>query len=56
MGISKFRLRYTELINEEVERKGELILETKNITHSMESFSKNRNIIKMNVKQLNIKQ
>jgi len=34
--INKYRLRYTELIDEETERDGEMIIETKNIEYSLE--------------------
>ncbi len=54
MGINKFRLKYTELINEDQERDGEIIIETKNIEWTMEQFSRNRHIIKMDVKQLSL--
>ncbi len=54
MGINKFRLKYTELIGEDQERDGEIIIETKNIEWTMEQFSRNRHIIKMDVKQLSL--
>jgi len=53
--IKKYRLKYTELINEETERDGEMIVETKNIQWTMEQFMRNRHIIKMDTKQLNNK-
>jgi len=52
MGINKFRLKYTELINEEEERDGEMIVETKDIKWTMEQFMRNRHIIKMDCKQI----
>ena len=51
---NKFKLKYTELIGEETERDGEMIIETKNITWTLEQFGRNRNIVKMDVKQLNL--
>ena len=54
MGINKFRLKYTELIGDEIERDGEMIIETKNIEWTMEQFCRNRHIIKMDVKQLSL--
>lgn len=54
MGINKFRLKYTELIGDEEERDGEIIIETKNIEWTMEQFMRNRHIIKMDVKQLSL--
>lgn len=53
--VKKYRLKYTELINEETERDGEMIVETKNIQWTMEQFMRNRHIIKMDTKQLNNK-
>lgn len=52
--IKKYRLRYTELINEETERDGEMIVETKDIQWTMEQFMRNRHIIKMDTKQLKL--
>ena len=54
MGINKFRLNDTELINDDEERDGEIIVETKNIEWTMEQFCRNRHIIKMDVKQLSL--
>ena len=54
MGINKFRLKYTELIGDEEERDGEIIIETKDIEWTMEQFMRNRHIIKMDVKQLSL--
>jgi len=53
-GINKYRLKYTELIDEETERDGEMIVETKDIQWTMEQFMRNRHIIKMDVKQLSL--
>jgi len=53
--IKKYRLKYTELIGEDQERDGEMIVETKDIQWTMEQFMRNRHIIKMDTKQLNIK-
>lgn len=49
--IKKFKLKYTELIGEDQERDGEMIIETKDITWTLEQFGRNRNIVKMDVKQ-----
>lgn len=53
--INKYRLRYTELIDEETERDGEMIIETKNIEYSLERLMTSKHIIKMDTKQLNNK-
>ena len=53
--IKKYRLRYTELIDEETERDGEMIIETKNIEYSLERLMTSKHIIKMDSKQLNNK-
>ncbi len=53
--IKKYRLRYTELIDEETERDGEMIIETKNIEYSLERLMTSKHIIKMDTKQLNNK-
>ena len=53
-GINKYRLKYTELIGEETERDGEMIVETKDIQWTLEQFMRNRHIIKMDVKQLSL--
>ncbi len=52
--IKKFKLKYTELIDEEIERDGEMIIETKDITWSLEQFMRNRHIIKMDTKQIKL--
>jgi hypothetical protein len=53
--INKYRLKYTELIDEETERDGEMIIETKNIEYSLKRLMTSKHIIKMDIKQLNIK-
>ncbi len=50
--IKKFKLKYTELIGDEQERDGEMIIETKDITWTMEQFMRNRHVIKMDVKEI----
>jgi hypothetical protein len=50
--INKFKLKYTELIDDEQERDGEMIIETKDIKWSMEQFMRNRHIIKIDAKQI----
>jgi len=52
--INKFKIKYTELINEDVESEGEMIIETKDITWSLEQFGRNRNIVKMDIKQVKL--
>jgi len=52
--IKKYRLKYTELINEETERDGEMIVETKNIRHTLERVMTSKHIIKMDCKQLKL--
>ena len=52
--IKKYRLKYTELIGEDQERDGEMIVETKDIQWTMEQFMRNRHIIKMDTKQLKL--
>lgn len=49
--IKKFKLVYTELIGDDQERDGEMIIETKDIQWTLEQFGRNRNIIKMDVRQ-----
>ena len=53
--IKKFRLKYTELVGEETEVEGEMIMETKDITWSLEQFMRNRHIIKIDTKQIKTK-
>ena len=50
----KYKLKYIELIGEETERDGEMIVETKDIQWTLEQFMRNRHIIKMDVKQLSL--
>ena len=50
--IKKFKVKYTELIGDETELEGEMIMETKNIQWSMEQFCSNRQVIKMNWRQI----
>ena len=52
--IKKYRLKYTELIDEETERDGEMIIETKNIEYSLERLMTSKHIIKMDTKQLSL--
>ena len=49
--VKTFKLKYTELIGEDQERDGEMIVETKDIVWTLEQFGRNRNIVKMDVKQ-----
>lgn len=48
--IKKYRLRYTELIDEEIERDGEMIIETKDIKYSIERLMTSKHIIKIDYK------
>ena len=50
--IKKFKVKYTELIGDETELEGEMIMETKNIQWSMEQFCCNRQVIKMDWRQI----
>ena len=52
--IKTFKLKYTELIGDDQERDGEMIVETKDIQWTMEQFTRNRHIIKMDTKQLKL--
>ena len=45
--VKTFKLKYTELIGEEMERSSELIIETKNIKRSMERIKAGKNILEM---------
>jgi|TARA_R110002050_G_scaffold96293_1_gene200311 hypothetical protein len=47
----KYKLNYTELINNK-ERLGEDIIETDDISWTIEQFSRNRSIIKMDITKL----
>lgn len=49
--VKTFKLKYTELIGDDQERDGEMIVETKDITWTLEQFGRNRNIVKMDIKQ-----
>ena len=50
--IKKFKVKYTELIGDETELEGEMIMETKNIQWSMEQFCSNRQVIRMDWRQI----
>tara|TARA_Y100000114_G_scaffold81584_1_gene75246 strand:+ start:145 stop:324 length:180 start_codon:yes stop_codon:yes gene_type:complete len=50
--IKKFKVKYTELIGDETELEGEMIMETKDIQWSMEQFCSNRQVIKMDWRQI----
>ena len=50
--IKKFKVKYTELIGEQTEIEGEMVIETKDITWSLEQFMRNRHIIKIDTKQI----
>ena len=50
--IKKFKVKYTELIGDETELEGEMIMETKDIQWSMEQFCCNRQVIKMDWRQI----
>jgi hypothetical protein len=45
--IKKYRLRYTELIDEETERDGVMVIETKDINYSIERLMTSKHIIKI---------
>ena len=53
--IKKFKVKYTELIGEQTEIEGEMVIETKDITWSLEQFMRHRHIIKIDTKQIIIK-
>jgi hypothetical protein len=53
--IKKYKLKYTELIDEETERDGELVLETRDIDHSMERLMTKMHVVKMDCKQIKVK-
>ena len=46
-----YRLEYIELLDNEVEREGSMIIKTKDIELTVAQFSRNRNIIKMEIIQ-----
>ena len=50
--IKKFKVKYTELIGDETELEGEMIMETKDIQWSMEQFCSNRQVIRMDWRQI----
>ena len=50
--IKKFKVKYTELIGDETELEGEMIMETKDIQWSMEQFCSNMQVIKMDWRQI----
>ena len=52
--VRTFKLKYTELIGDDKEREGEMIIETKDIQWTLEQFGRNRNIVKMDIKQLSL--
>ena len=54
--IKTFKLKYTELIGDDQERNGEMVIETKDIQRTLEQFMRNRTVVKIDAKQLNIKQ
>ena len=54
--IKTFKLKYTELIGDDQERDGEMVIETKDIQWTLEQFMRNRTVVKIDAKQLNIKQ
>jgi len=49
--MKKYKLTYTEIIGDN-ERISEQILETDNINWSIDQFSRNRSIIKMDIKSV----
>jgi len=46
--IKKYRLKYTELIDEETERDEVMVIETKDIDYSIERLMTSKHIIKIN--------
>ena len=48
--IKKYRLRYTELIDEEIERDEVMVIETKDIDYSIERLMTSKHIIKIDYK------
>ncbi len=48
----RFKFKYTELVNDDVERRGELVIETKDIVRSIGRFGESRNLVDLNVRQL----
>lgn len=53
--IKTFKLKYTELIGED-EMQSEMLIKTKDIQRTLEQFMRNRTVVKIDAKQLNIKQ
>ena len=51
----RFQFKYTELVNDDVEKKGELVIETKDIVRSIGRFGESRQLVDLNVRQLNNK-
>jgi len=45
--IKKYRIRYTELIDEEIERDEVMVIETKDIDYSIERLMTSKHIIKI---------
>lgn len=45
--IKKYRIRYTELIDEEIERDEVMVIETKDIEYSIERLMTSKHIIKI---------
>ena len=52
-GPGTFKLKYTELIDEIDEIDGEMLVKSKNINHTIQRCMESRNIIKLDIKQLN---
>ena len=45
--VKTFRLKYTEIIGDGMEREGEMIIETKSIKRTLEAFCSSRNVDKI---------
>ena len=52
MEAKSFKLMYTELIGNEEERDGEMVIETKDINWTIEQFMRNRHVIKIKAKEM----
>jgi len=50
-----FKIKYTELIGDDNERDSEMVIQTKDIKWTLEQFGRNRNIVKIDAKQINNK-
>jgi hypothetical protein len=50
-----FRFKYTELLSNGVEQEGSLIIETKDVVRSIGRFGESRQLIDLDVKQINNK-